>query len=545
MPVADRLNKIPMAFRAQVQGRCQLQRIDPDRSGRPQDAELWVQELIKEVYPEPPQFENLRTRTYQISWRFITNSGQDEGIIRPVIGARGYPFYPGSSMKGAFRKACNEEQKLRYCGSSTKSRDLHPGILRFHGGYPTGLDWTKRLVDIVHPQQERQVMIGNQGLHSSAFVQISLYRPELRFAISSRENLSEEEWETIWQVWEKAFSMGIGCRVSAGYGHPSSLRGEQLYSPHHIKGRGMASKLLSGEGEFRPNMFRAGIRGHAMRIFGGLTDERTATREVERLFGGVTGHGTVGLLAMNFVIDRLVEGTFGNHSWRVPTYEVEGKLEWILTRPLANEDHLKILRNLILHLNMFAMIFGGFGKSWRRADHRLFYQDYYRANNRPLIGCHWQWMGSSLGRDVGVRKLESIPSFLDSLQNAARKWLELHKVQFSNQCRWREAWRVGNVQVWGRLADGKDDAITIEWLHGNYSNRKSIKGTSITGSMGQIGRLWHRMYPVVEVIEGERKHYRPNGKYLELITIFPDQSSTCRDFLYFLKDGGEFRKLWG
>jgi len=545
MYIAEPLNKVPMAFRAQVEGRCQLQRLDPHRRGRPQDAELWVNELIREVYPQPPQFENLRTRTYKISWRFVTNSGQDEGIIRPVIGARGYPCYPGSSMKGAFRKACNDQQKLRYCGSSTRSRDLHPGILRFHGGYPTSSDWTKKLVDIVHPQQERQVINRDQRKHSSAFVQISLYHPELRFAISSKEKLSEEEWGTIWQIWEKAFSMGIGCRVSAGYGHPQSLVGERLYSPHHIKGQGMASKLLSGEGEFRPNMFRAGIRGHAMRIFGGLTDERTANREVERLFGGVTGHGTVGLLAMNFVIDKLTEGRFGHGAWRVPTYEVAGKLEWILTRPLANDDHLNKLGNLILHLNMFAMIFAGYGKSWRRADHRLFYPDYYQGNNKPLIGCHWQWMPSSFQRDVGVRRLESIPKFLDSLQNAARSWLGLHQVQFSNNCPWREAWRVGNVQVWGRLAENKEDAIAIEWLHRDYASKQSIQGTSLTGSMGQIGRLWHRMYPIVEIIEGEKKNYRPNGKYLELMTIFPDQSQVCRNFLRFLADSGYFQRLWG
>jgi CRISPR-associated protein Cmr6 len=33
---------------------------------------------------------------------------------------------------------------------------------------------------------------------------------------------------------------------------------------------------VDGTGEFRPNVFRAAIRGHALRIFGGLTDERTA-----------------------------------------------------------------------------------------------------------------------------------------------------------------------------------------------------------------------------------------------------------------------------
>jgi CRISPR-associated protein Cmr6 len=104
---------------------------------------------------------------------------------------------------------------------------------------------------------------------------------------------------------------------------------------------------------------------------------------------------------------------------------------------------------------------------------------------------------------------------------------------------------VGNVQVWGRLAENKEDAIAIEWLHRDYASKQSIQGTSLTGSMGQIGRLWHRMYPIVEIIEGEKKNYRPNGKYLELMTIFPDQSQVCRNFLRFLADSGYFQRLWG
>lgn len=48
----------------------------------------------------------VQTRTYNLTWRFITNSGQDDGVIRPAIGAKGWPYYPGSSMKGIFRRAC-------------------------------------------------------------------------------------------------------------------------------------------------------------------------------------------------------------------------------------------------------------------------------------------------------------------------------------------------------------------------------------------------------------------------------------------------------
>jgi CRISPR-associated protein Cmr6 len=45
-----------------------------------------------------PDFgDGVQSRTYTISWRFLTNGGQDDGISRPVIGARGWPFYPAAA----------------------------------------------------------------------------------------------------------------------------------------------------------------------------------------------------------------------------------------------------------------------------------------------------------------------------------------------------------------------------------------------------------------------------------------------------------------
>lgn len=177
-PIAEISSKVPLMFRAQMDGRCQLQFLDQAKRKQEQlqDAELWADEWIDKAYPEAPDFsDDVRTRTYQLSWRFVTNGRQDDGVIRPVIGARGWPFYPGSSMKGAFRQACDRHQAERYCGGKDDS------------------------------------------------------------------------------------------------------------------------------GEFRPNVFRAGIRGHAMRIFGGLTDANTAEDLVDTLFGGIRrGSDQVGLLSMAF-----------------------------------------------------------------------------------------------------------------------------------------------------------------------------------------------------------------------------------------------------
>jgi CRISPR-associated protein Cmr6 len=555
--LTDAANKVPMMFRAQVNGRCQLQRLIPRADE--QDAERWADEWIDKTYPDAPTFgDEVQTRTYQLSWRFVTNSGQDDGVIRPVIGAKGWPFYPGSSMKGVFRQACDTSQADRYCGRATKD-DFIPGILRFHGGYPTDDAWTEDLVDIVHPQQDRQV---KQEGRSAAFIQMSLYKPELKFGISSTIALSDEEWATIWQIWEKAIALGLGCRVSAGYGQPQQQSGDVIYHTR-LKGQGQAAKLITGEGEFRPNIFRAAIRGHALRIFGGLTDADTAEALVKTLFGGIGREGaTVGLLSMAFQTDeaRSEMDWFGRGSYEQPTYEIEGKLLWMLTRSLPDLQR-QTLTKLIEALTRFAMVLGGFGKSWRRADHRLVYPDYYDQGYKPLIGCHWEWVGKRAQiRDVRFRKLEKFTDFMAEVQTAAQNWMQSQGISprpSMHAATWREAWHPNKVQVWGREADDIEDCFAVPWLHGPYRRsipsakilEGSIYKSSITGQMGTIGRLWHRMYPKVRLVKDPEAPKMPmpliTRQYLELMTIFPDQSSEASYFLRFLdSEQKSFVKLW-
>ncbi|MEM8604772.1 MAG: RAMP superfamily protein, partial [Cyanobacteria bacterium P01_H01_bin.121] len=98
----------------------------------------------------------------------------------------------------------------------------------------------------------------------------------------------------------------------------------------------------------------------------------------------------------------------------------------------------------------------------------------------------------------------------------------------------------------------------IYWLHGPYRRaireagipEGSIYKSSVTGKMGQIGRVWHRMYPWVRKVKSKDNPNIPiplrTPKFIELLTIFPDQSSECRAFLRFLEQGeSNFQKLWG
>lgn len=566
-------NKVPMMFRAQIDGRCQLHRILEDKDlekiafseGIKAEQYVvrwknqWVEVKLDAEKSLTPFFNigveiddaegknQLKTKDYkeyEISWRFVTNGGQDDGIIRPVIGAFGLPFYPGSSMKGAFRKACTtDEQRERYCGKKLENGTFQPGILRFHGGYPVN-NWTENLVDIVHPQQDFQV---KENAKHSAYALISLYHPKIKFGISSTKP-KETEWNEVWQIWEKALGYGIGCRVSAGYGQPQKLTGTVLYRVQ-LQGQGQAAQLLDESDEFRPNIFKAALRGHALRIFGGLTSAEKAADLVDTLFGGIRGQVKVGLLRMAF------RDTSPQPHDNDSTYNVEGELKWLLTRHLPDEEH-NALRELVKRLTQFAMLLGGFGKSWRRADHGLFFKDY----DEHLIGCHWQWAGErSPVRDNPVRKLEEVGQLINTVRETAKAWMQLQGVILNPQQRasWREAWYEDNVEVWGREAKEQGNSAAIEWLHEPYSSDYrggrwvplTIKGSSVAGKLDQIGRLWHRMYPVVlrrpDPKDSKKALPKPTNRYLELLTLFPDGSPESDKFLEFLASEPKgFKRLW-
>lgn len=572
--IPEAYREVPMIFRAQVSGRSQLHFLDRKKkdAGEKQDVQLWAEQWIdKAEFISREKAQDIQTATYgaksyQMAWRFVTNGGQDDGMIRPVIGARGIPFYPGSSMKGAFRQTCERAEQSRelqfgscseYCGDDS---EITPGILRFLGAYPVN-DWTENLVDLVHPQQGWQVKTQETNAKpkgESAYALASLYKPTLRFEISSTKPLASEQWAEIWRVWEQALAAGLGSRVSAGYGQIEAAPSQVLYRVH-LKGQGQAAKLIDGTGEFRPNIFRAALRGHALRIFGGLTNADIAEQLVEQLFGGVHGKGTIGLLRLDFQVHHLELKPFGQDAYEQSAYDVEGEVIWSLTRPLTDTRQTEILQNLIKDLMWFAMVLAGFGKSWRRADHRLFYT-HENEDYEKLIGCHWQWSGE-IDRKSALRvwKPSKIGGFIDSVLETAKYWMQSQGVvpDPNNHPDWREAWHPAHVKIWGRIAKTKEECEAIIWLHKPYQQKifrtdkeKTIKASSVTGQVGQIGRLWHRMYSPTVLLSRtsstEKMKVKPTRRYLELLTIFPDDSKESVDFLEFLNTNPYgFEQLWG
>ncbi|NMF83544.1 RAMP superfamily protein [Nodosilinea sp. P-1105] len=600
----DIADSIPQMFRAQTEHRCQLQRLK-----KRQEPHIikWTDEWRNFVDSEIPNFdESVATRTYRIQWRLVSNSGQDEDLIRPVMGAGGWPLIPGSSMKGAFRRvfsAAQTEQRDRYCGKELENGDFRPGILRFHGGYPADQSWKNDLIDLTHPQQDWQVR--GKSKSGGAFSVISLKQTALRFGISSTQPLNATEWDTIWQLWEQALAQGLGCRVSSGYGQfaeeaVASLAKDVLHETGLI-GQGVAPILLgNGTPEIRPNIFKAALRGHALRLFGGFVAwDDSAEALVETLFGGVRGNGTQGLVALDVQWQRQdlreVDHYTGSPDL-VTFYDVACTVQWRLARQPQDARQKQVLARLMQKLTEFAVVLGGFGKSWRRADHSIFRPGY----TKHPIGCHWQW-GNEAAQPI--QSLADVTTLIDETRQAIWEWIDSQpkgfharhearlmqhinppiilksaKYRDAKTSAWREVWQPGRVEVWGRLSNG--DSKVLDWLHDKSSYQRqsassrngrsgprrreqrsigaatqryqapkaNIYRTTVSGYVGEevtpgsketrVGRIWHRMYP----LGGEQA-----GKYLELLTFFPSSEandSASRDFQTFLANQQEFQRLW-
>lgn len=544
-------DQIPLMFQAQMAGRSQIQKLNTKlEKHEQQQAYDWSDQWCRAIdRKQLPKFDSsTQTKDYDFTWRMVTNSGQDAGLIRPVIGARGWAFFPGSSMKGAFRRSASgsfsKADLLKFCGGDDDEGGFKPGILRFQGGYPKNIDWIDdSLVDVVHPQESWQL---NGQKDNGAFIQISLYQPTFVFGISSSETLTPIEWETIWKIWDRAIGRGIGSRVSAGYGQ-TKAHGESSLLTVRLRGEGIASQRINKEGEFRPNAFKAALRGHTQRLLSGVADWETVEQLTKALWGGFSKNGAiVGQLGIAFSAPDLEL----NYRNRATVYNVEEAVLSILMMQDVSEQQRKNLKIFTIQLIKFSMLLGGFGKSWRRIEHGRFFPSYLNDSRKCTIGCHWEFEDQSLkSYCIPVKQLEDVTRFLDDLQRNVAKFPMLKKYSPKSPDRiLRETWKKGNVEVWGRIADGEDDSEAVHWFHGAYEGSRSIYKSELTGSMGQIGRMWHRMYPRYLPPTVEKMPPKDTGEFIELLTIFPNRSgkdaAKTQEFLDFLRDRSDFEKLW-
>jgi len=503
--------EVPMMYRAQVGGRCSLM-----FAGDNQDLESWKDEW---VYPNSqglPRYQKkeptlgLDGTIYRVEvkfpFRLLSNCGQDS-IIRPIMGKDGIPYFSGSSIKGLFRRACNDIQAEKYCGDD---ENLAPSTLgfRFHGAYPVG-DWsgmhkvkvrekgedvTKvryRMLDVVHPQQERQLGTDRQR-NATALASVSLYKPTMIFEFSSAD--PDTNWKEVETIFWKAIARGFGGKTSTGYGFSGHNDQRPAIAPSSktnvmLIGQGVSPTLRSGEAEFRPNLFKASLRGHFQRLLAGVVgDRKNLNIEVDRLFGSSSSPGAIQLFW-----EQRKEVKYDQFG-ATQTFEANGIL------------HLNASQNkdveLIEQVLKFTFIMGGFGKSWRRASHQKFHKTYKKFE----IGCHWElppmdrsWMD--------IKSTADLKSFLDGIH---RHYITQFGEDKAVPLNWRESWHPDRLSVYAAVTQ-ESKAITL-FHDETYKKTPAIGGKNPNDDRPKfLSSVWHRMLPI------------DDGKFLEIITVFHGQ----------------------
>lgn len=196
-------------------------------------------------------------------------------------------------------------------------------------------------------------------------------------------------------------------------------------------------------------------------------------------------NGIVGLLGVDFEYPD--EDILGDHKYQndrnqtqyQPIYNLKNGTLRVLSLTSTSDENLQTLANDLIR---FAMLLGGFGKSWRRIDHRLFYKSYTKS--KPTIGCHWQFARGSESFYLPINTLEDVGKFIDrvcqNLQTWASGQINLGNTKASD---WREAWHRYNnrsgVEVWGRMTEddrsfyeGVLERIVDKWKTRNGFPRK-------------------------------------------------------------------------
>jgi CRISPR-associated protein Cmr6 len=107
-----------------------------------------------------------------------------------------------------------------------------------------------------------------------------------------------------------------------------------------------------------------------------------------------------------------------------------------------------------------------------------------------------------------------------------------------------------NGKIQHRKSMFNDISVTskaLTWLHKKGDENYAIKKTHLSGELGKIGRIWHRMYPRF-VKQDDRVVQRG---FVELLTIFPNRQAQGKeykkqqDFLNFLSQQSDFKKVFG
>ncbi|WP_099092510.1 RAMP superfamily CRISPR-associated protein [Gloeomargarita lithophora] len=303
----------------------------------------------------------------------------------------GIPYFPASSLKGVInawaRNNGYESEADELFGTLKKGM----GKVQILDAFPTKPCLS---MDMANPQWHWR---GQQVEYKpEPHALLTLMEPEIVIGLSPTSRGTQNDIETVKKWLENALKIGIGSRVSAGYGRTEithnlphfqeykfTLWSQGIYGANPPSG----GNNWRGETEFRPVAFRGVLRYWFRVVALGLYSPESCQKLEQQLFGALGQEGSI-CLGMNW--DKSGDNPL----------EITGKILLESKSP----EHLTLAKNLLI----LASHLGGVGRGSRRPLH---------YNSGRLRGCHWELDGN-LDKNILSLSKEPWQVFLQELINS-------------------------------------------------------------------------------------------------------------------------------
>ncbi|HEY9795794.1 MAG TPA: RAMP superfamily CRISPR-associated protein [Leptolyngbyaceae cyanobacterium] len=367
-------------------------------------------------------------------------------VLHPVFGI---PYIPAASLKGATlawaRNNSNQDaQLIQELLGMLKGKVAKAAKVEFLDAFPTGSCLS---VDVATPQWSWQ---NDQVVYQPIpHPLLSLEQPHLCIGLRPAARGTSDDVTQVKTWLENALKVGIGSRVSSGYGR--ALSQKAAFSHHNSFEFELWTQGMYGcnprEAEFRPTAVRGILRYWFRAMAMALYDTQTCQTLENRLFGTLGKQG------------ELVISTVVNPPTETNPYSYNGKI------------YLEAKTSEVLHLAsqllLLASHLGGVGRGSRRPLHLL---------DGRMRGCHWE---------VGIP--------LDYNKTAWQKLVQVVKAAFraihadvsnltcspgSPKSRKQDVLDK-NAQVWLLKSSGQELPNKSEdWL--SKGEREQVRGTALT-----------------------------------------------------------------
>ncbi|QLE57414.1 RAMP superfamily CRISPR-associated protein [Nostoc sp. TCL26-01] len=352
------------------------------------DADSTCEELYKYLADKTSRLAN-EILDVSFPWRLRVGGmrGFKELLLPALHPVYGIPYVPASSLKGAVKAWAKDEAELdRLLGTL----DNGIGCVQIFDAFPTAPCLN---MDITNPQWH-----GNQNLQYQPVPHhfISMQQPHLRIGLAKTKRGSLQDVQTVKQWLIEALKVGIGSRVSAGYGRSEFCTSLPHASQHQFQ---LWTQGIHGadtnNSEFRPVALRGVLRYWFRAVALGIYSLRECKKLEDTFFGTIEPKSHRGSISINVELNKKV-----TEKNRPDEYHGTILLE------AKSASHLKLIQKLL----QLTSHISGIGKGSRRPLH---------WNHPRFRGCYWEISGMQLpyNQEDWQRLLQDLREYFISIQS--------------------------------------------------------------------------------------------------------------------------------